>query len=134
MKVQNTYRIRHRDIESTPHTISDLRQMWKAGQIDATTEFRRGDSAVWLDANDLLPELEFNEAAALAPAPGSAMTATGSPISRNPAPAGSGSLRITSVRVPFREIFVLVFKIYAAAVVLATLAAAAWVLILRLTR
>lgn len=133
MNVQHTYRIRHRGIESTPHTITDLRQMWKAGQIDATTEFRRGDSPVWLDANDLLSELEFD--ATPAPAskayPSTETTTAGLQASIN---AASKTVRVTSVRIPFGEVFVLVFKFYAAAILLATLVAVVWLAIVRFVR
>lgn len=127
MKVQHTYRIRHNGVESTPHSLAELRQMWQSGQIDNTTEFKRGDSPVWLDANDLWAELQLpsgvqtaNHASAIQPGalrPGAV---------NNLAPSAPAHVRIVSARLPFREVFVLVFKFYAAAILLALLAAAAW--------
>lgn len=129
MQVQHTYRIRHRGIESTPHTLRDLRQMWKSGQIDASTEFKRGDSEVWLDADDLMPELEFNAAhdGPITETPAAAIL-RGAP-SPHLAPLAPQSVRLTSVRVPFREILVLVLKFYLAVLLIAVVAAALWVLV-----
>lgn len=133
METRHTYRIKHKGIESTPHTISDLRQMWQDRQIDHSTEFRRGDSKVWLEANDLLPELERadqlpspvkipNEQAKIYPA------------IHDGIPVVPHSVRVTSLKIPFREVFVLVLKFYLAALLLAALATAAWVLIVRYLR
>lgn len=131
MNVQHTYRIRHRGVESTPYTIGDLRQMWKAGQIDATTEFRRGDSGVWLDANDLRPELEFEDAPpvrlAIAAEPAKAAGLNFHGLT----PVSPQSVRLTSVRIPFREIFVVVLKICVALVIVALLAATGWMALVR---
>jgi hypothetical protein len=128
MKARHTYRIKHRGIESTPYSLRDLRQMWKSGQIDASTEFRRGDSEVWLEANDLLPELEFSaedtSETITAPPPSvhgldfSGMTAI-----------APHSVRLSSIRVPFREILVVVLKIYAAVFLIAAALTALWVLL-----
>jgi hypothetical protein len=133
MNVQDTYRIRHRGIESTPHSISELRHLWKAGQIDSSTEFRRGDSKVWLDASNLLPELERNTNS---PDPGAPP-----PVHPKVYPAlGDGlpvmpqSVRVNSLKIPFGEVFVLVLKFYLAALVIAALATAAWVLLARFLR
>ncbi|MEX1111113.1 MAG: GYF domain-containing protein [Chthoniobacterales bacterium] len=129
MHVQHTYRIRHRGIESTPFTLRDLRQMWQAGQIDASTEFRRGDSEVWLDANDLLPELEFSgDDSGKTTATPDPATLRGPEFSRL-TPIAPQSVRLTSVRVPFREILVLVLKFYLAALLIALAIAALWVLL-----
>jgi hypothetical protein len=133
MEVQHTYRIRHKGIESTPFTISDLRHMWKASQIDATTEFRRGDSPVWLDANDLRMELERADEQP-APAEGAKDQLRIYPALRDGVPVAPGCVRVTSVKVPFREVFVLVFKFYLAAILLAALATTAWLLALRFLR
>ncbi len=131
MQVQHTYRIRHRGIESTPYTLRDLRQMWKAGQIDASTEFRRGDSEVWQDADDLLPELEFRseESGKITERPDPA-TLHSLEFSRL-TPVAPQSVRLTSVRVPFREILVLVLKFCLAALLVAGAGAALWILLLR---
>ena len=133
MEVQHTYRIRHKGIESTPFTISDLRHMWKAGQIDATTEFRRGDSPVWLDANDLRMELERADEQP-APAEGAKDQLRIYPALRDGVPVAPGSVRVTSLKLPFREVFVLVFKFYLAAILLAALATVAWILVARFLR
>lgn len=130
---QHTYRIRHRGIESTPHTLRDLRQMWRSGQIDASTEFRRGDSEVWLDANDLLPELEFS----VGDAP-EKITAPPPPVRGLDYPGMTAiaphSIRLTSIRVPFREILIVVLKIYAAVFLIAAAAAVLWLLLAYLLR
>lgn len=133
MKTQHTYRIRHRGIESTPYTLRDLRQMWKSGQIDASTEFRRGDSEVWLEANDLLPELEFSaeETSDKITAPPPAVHGLDFPGLTAIAPH---SVRLTSIRVPFREILVVVLKIYAAVFLIAAAAAVLWLLLAYLLR
>jgi len=132
METQHTYRISHRGIESTPFSIMDLRQMWQAGQIDATTKFKRGNSTVWLDASDLMSELEYppspkqkdaDEITAKASHLSSSLTGT-SKI--------SSSVRVTSVRVPFRDVLVLTLKFYAAAMVIAACAAVLWIILLRL--
>ena len=129
MQVQHTYRIRHRGIESTPYTLRDLRQMWQAGQIDASTEFRRGDSEIWLDSGDLLPELEFRgEASAEITEKPDPAVLHGLDFSRL-TPVAPQSVRLTSVRVPFREILVLVLKFYLAALLVAVTMAAIWVLL-----
>lgn len=130
MKTQHTYRIRHRGIESTPYTLRDLRQMWKSGQIDASTEFRRGDSEVWLEANDLLPELEFSaeDTSEKITAPPPAVHGLNFPGLSAIAPH---SARLTSIRVPFREILVVVLKIYAAILLIGALSTAVWILLLR---
>ena len=128
MKTQHTYRIKHRGIESTPYSLRDLRQMWKSGQIDASTEFRRGDSKVWLEANDLLPELEFSS------------EDTSEKITAPPPPVhgldfagltsiAPHSVRLSSIRVPFREILVVVLKIYAAVFLTAAALTVLWVLL-----
>lgn len=129
MQVQHTYRIRHRGIESTPHTLRDLRQMWKSGQIDASTEFKRGDSEVWLDADDLMPELEFNAThdGQLTERPGAAVLRGAS--SSHLAPLAPQSVRLTSIRVPFREILVLVLKFYLAVLLIALVGATLWLLL-----
>ena len=129
MHVQHTYRIRHRGIESTPYTLRDLRQMWQAGQIDASTEFKRGDSEVWLDANDLRPELEFSgEAPGKITEKPDPATLHGLEFSRL-TPVAPQSVRLTSVRVPFREILVLVLKFYLAVLLVGLAGAALWVLL-----
>lgn len=134
MHVQHTYRIRHRGIESTPYTLRDLRQMWQAGQIDAGTEFKRGDSEVWLEANDLLPELEFSgEEAGKITETSEPATLRGLELSRL-IPTAPQSVRLTSVRVPFREILVLVLKFYLAASLVALTIAALWLLLVSLLR
>jgi len=135
MEVQHTYRIRHKGIESTPHSLADLRQMWRSGQIDSSTEFKRGDSPVWLDANDLWAELHLDQ-----PAPGGITSDVSLSAQPRPLkPGGPGQLvlgnatavRLTSVKIPFREVFVLVLKFYLAAILLAALATAAWILVMR---
>jgi hypothetical protein len=133
MGVRHTYRIKHKGVESTPYTIGDLRQMWQAGQIDASTEFRRGDSTVWLEADDLLSELEHVEER-----PDNVKASDDQPkiypALRNGVPVAPHSVRVTSLKLPFREVFVLVFKFYLAAILLAALATTAWLLVLRFLR
>ena len=129
MHVQHTYRIRHRGIESTPFTLRDLRQMWQAGQIDASTEFKRGDTEVWLDADDLRPELEFSgETPGKITEKPDPATMHGLEFSRL-TPVAPQSVRLTSVRVPFREILVLVLKFYLAVLLVGLAGAAFWVLL-----
>jgi len=129
--VQHTYRIRHQGIESTPFTIGDLRHMWQHGQIDNTTQFKRGDSQVWLDADDLRLELEYQPS--FAPDPGGRTPDRLAHVTaqRMEPLRSSASLRVTSVRIPFREVFVLVVKFYAAALLIAGAIAAIAALILR---
>jgi hypothetical protein len=129
MHVQHTYRIKHRGIESTPYTLRDLRHMWKSGQIDASTEFKRGDSEVWLDANDLMPELEFSgeQPGKITEKPDSS-TLHGLEFSRL-TPVAPQSVRLTSVRLPFREVLVVVLKFYLASLLVALAGAALWILL-----
>ncbi len=119
MDVQPTFRIRHKGVESTPFTIQDLRQMWKSGHIDTTTEFKRGDATQWLRAEDLRSELETPEPAAPASSPAAAPTKS-TPFSYADLKAiAPHSVRLVSVRIPFKEILVLLLKFYLAALVLA---------------
>ncbi len=134
MHTQHTYRIKHRGIESTPFTLRDLRQMWQAGQIDASTEFKRGDTEVWLDADDLRPELEFSgETPGKITEKPDPATMHGLEFSRL-TPVAPQSVRLTSVRVPFREILVLVLKFYLAVLFVGLAGAALWVLLGHLFR
>lgn len=130
MKVQHTYRIRHNGVESTPHSLAELRQMWKAGAIDSTTEFKRSDSAVWLDANDLWAELHLDEAQPAAKVSAGTASLQIGPArpgaAREIAPTAPVPVRVVSLRLPFREVFALVTKVFAAAILLAILAAAVW--------
>jgi hypothetical protein len=133
METQHTYRISHRGIESTPFSITDLRQMWQAGQIDATTKFKRGNSTVWLDASDLMSELKY-----LPPAKQrdtEELTTKASHLSSSSL-AGplrtSSSVKVTSLRVPFRDVLVLTLKFYAAAMIIAAGAAVLGIILLRL--
>jgi hypothetical protein len=130
MDIQHTYRIRHKGVESTPHSLADLRQMWRTGKIDSTTEFRRGDSSVWLDANDLWVELHLDDTAPRAKALSDVISlqpnSTRPGATREIAPTAPIPVRLVSARLPFREVFVLVFKFYAAAIILALLVAAGW--------
>jgi len=106
--------------------------MWQAGQIDATTKFKRGNSTVWLDASDLLSELEYLPS----PKPSDADEITAKASHLSSALTGtsktSSSVRVTSVRVPFRDVLVLMLKFYAAAMVIAACAAVLWIILLRL--
>jgi hypothetical protein len=84
---------------------------------------------VWLDANDLRPELEFS-----GEVPGK-ITEEPDPATRHGpefsrlTPATPQSVRLTSVRVPFREILVLVLKFYLAVLLVGLAGAAFWVLL-----
>jgi len=132
MEIQHTYRISHRGIESTPFSITDLRQMWQAGQIDATTKFKRGNSNVWLDASDLRPELER---ASQIDTPGK--SPPGQPRIYPTLRDGTAAphiVRVTSVKIPFKEVIVLVVKFYLAALLLAAAGATGWILVLRYAR
>lgn len=135
MEIQHTYRIRHKDLESSPHSLADLRQMWKAGAIDTTTEFKRADSNVWLDANDLWAELHLEEprltGKQLAGAPLLQAGTMRPGASREIVPTAPVPVRVVSVRLPFREVFALVTKFVTAAVLLAVLSAAAWLAAVR---
>lgn len=135
MEIQHTYRIRHKALESSPHSLADLRQMWKAGAIDSSTEFKRADSDVWLDANDLWAELHLDEprltGKQLAGAPLLQAGSTRPGASREVIPTAPAPVRIVSVRLPFREVFALVVKFFAAAVLLAVLGTAAWLAAVR---
>jgi len=135
MTIQHTYRIKHKGVESTPHSLADLRQMWQTGQIDHSTEFKRGDSPVWLEANDLWTELQLDN-------PQSAANPNTAGLAAHPAakkPGATGNLthiapthvRVTSVRVPFKEVLVLVLKFYLATLLLALALTAAWLALAR---
>jgi hypothetical protein len=130
MEIQHTYRIRHKGLESSPHSVADLRQMLKAGAIDSTTEFKRADSTVWLDANDLWAELHLDEpqfaGKQSSGAPSLHIGSTRPGASREIVPTAPVPVRVVSVRLPFREVFALTFKFFAAAVLVAVLGAAAW--------
>ena len=134
MALQHTYRVRHKGIESTPHSLADLRQMWKAGQIDSSTQFKRGDSPVWLDASDLWAELNFEMPAAAAGTAGANLPP--GPLrpgaSGNLVPVAPIAVRVTSVRIPFQEIVALLLKIALALLFLAAVGAALWMLLARL--
>jgi hypothetical protein len=135
MAVQHTYRIRHKGVESTPYSLADLRQMWRAGQIDSSTEFKRGSSSVWLDVNDLRVELQLDDPASAASSNSSGLVGQASPKK----PGGTGQLvvtspvhvRVTSIRIPFNEVLVLVLKFCLAALLLALAATAAWLALAR---
>lgn len=135
MAAHHTYRIRHKGVESTPHSLADLRQMWRTGQIDSSTEFKRGDSPVWLEANDLWAELHLDQAGE-DPSPGAGSLSPPSSLNKPGArhavaPTAATPVRITSLRIPFKDILVLVLKFYAASLLLALAAAAAWLLLSR---
>lgn len=138
MDVQHTYRIRHKGVESTPHSLAELRQMWRASQIDSSTEFKRGDSPVWLDANDLLTELQLERHENGTGATG--QTATFQSLTARPGAArelaqtAPSPVRLVSARIPFREVFILVLKFYAASLLLALILAAAWLALERYAR
>lgn len=55
----HTYLIRHSGRELGPLDIVQLRQMWALGEIDSTTKFRRTDLTYWIDAEEILMDLEF---------------------------------------------------------------------------
>lgn len=134
MEVQHTYRIRHKGVESTPHSLADLRQMWRTGQIDRTTEFRRGDSQVWLEANDLWAELHLETPSASSSTAGAlvAPSSLNKPGGRNViAPTAATPVRITSLRIPFKDILLLVLKFYAAIALVALAGAVAWLVLMR---
>lgn len=130
MNVQHTYRIKHKGVESTPHSLADLRQMWQTGQIDHSTEFKRGDSTVWLEANDLWTELQLDNLPSAANADTAGLAAH--PSSTKPGATGNlkpiapTHVRVTSVRIPFKEVLVLVLKFYLATLLLSLAAVTAW--------
>lgn len=137
MSIQHTYRIRHKGIESTPYSLADLRQMWKTGKIDHTTAFRRGDSEVWLEANDLWAELNLGGSGP----PEKAVTSlqpTGATKPGIPGgelvPLAPTSVRVVSIRIPFHEVFVLVAKFFLSALLVALGGAIAWAAIAHFSR
>lgn len=130
MDISHTYRMRHKGLESSPHSLADLRQMWKAGAIDSTTEFKRADSTVWLDANDLWAELHLDDprftGKQSSGAPSLHIGPTRPAASREIVPTAPVHVRVVSIRLPFREVLELTVKFFAAAVLLAVLGATAW--------
>jgi len=138
MILQKTYRIKNKGIESTPHTIEDLRHMWNSGQIDSGTEFQLAGSATWLQAADLLAELEHVPTKQTAPASSRSQPAEGKLSTslefRGLNATSLGSVRVTSIKIPFREVLVLVLKFYVAALVLAGAATLLWLALTRFLR
>jgi hypothetical protein len=104
--------------------------MWKAGAIDSTTEFKRADSTVWLDANDLWAELQLDDPRFTGKQSSGAASLHIGPTrpgaSHEIVPTAPVPVRVVSVRLPFHEIFALTVKFFSAAVLLAVLGAAAW--------
>ena len=59
MDAPHGYFIRHGESESGPFEMVRLREMWAAGEIDGSTKFRRTDHSWWIDAEEILMDLEF---------------------------------------------------------------------------
>jgi len=59
MDAPHGYFIRHGESESGPFEMVRLREMWAAGEIDGSTKFRRTDHNWWIDAEEILMDLEF---------------------------------------------------------------------------
>lgn len=48
------YYIRDSEMESGPHTLGDLQELWRAGAIDPNSEFHNNGCDVWLPISEIM--------------------------------------------------------------------------------